>query len=418
VHPQKRTLVWIIAVGGVAVLASYAYTLLGYPELSGGLWGDLPSSLLPFYQVCMLLAATGYFFYTYFLLFRLHPPAVRIAGRFGYSLFYILYLLILIPSALWTPLTLVMLRVPSPWLWAIIRLTLAAVALGSLGLLAALLIDERMSGRQVVGAAFSLAGVMTLISGGRFRFWQGLERGIGDLIVLSAVALWALYSVLGRRAMERRSALSTSAFSALLGLPVLLLAAAWEIHRSDFVFQARLILPLLYIGVAPGVIGFLSWNAGVRRLGASGAMVFYNTLPLYGALLGHFLLGEPLGLTHLVGGTLIVGGGLWAAARNQGAQRREATVAEIRVEKTEQKDAYQLEVTVQERGSTTRHSVTLKKGDYERLTAGEVTPEELVAESFRFLLEREPKESILHSFDLTVISRYFPEYEEKIAERL
>jgi hypothetical protein len=81
----------------------------------------------------MLLAATGYFFLTYFLLFRLDPRVVRIAGRFGYSLFHVLYLLILIPSALWTPLTLVMLRAPSPWLWAIIRLTLAAVALGVAG---------------------------------------------------------------------------------------------------------------------------------------------------------------------------------------------------------------------------------------------------------------------------------------------
>jgi drug/metabolite transporter (DMT)-like permease len=52
-------------------------------------------------------------------------------------------------------------------------------------------------------------------------------------------------------------------------------------------------------------------------------MVFYNTLPLYGALLGHFLLGEPLHLTHLVGGAFIVGGGLWAAAgRRQGTARQ------------------------------------------------------------------------------------------------
>jgi hypothetical protein len=41
-----------------------------------------------------------------------------------------------------------------------------------------------------------------------------------------------------------------------------------------------------------------------------------------------------------------------------------------------------------------------------------------VTESFRFLLEREPKESILGSFDLTVIGRYFPEYEREIAKRL
>ena len=41
--------------------------------------------------------------------------------------------------------------------------------------------------------------------------------------------------------------------------------------------------------------------------------------------------------------------------------------------------------------------------------------EELVRRSFEFLLEREPKESILSRFDLTVISRYFPEYERLIS---
>ena len=68
-----------------------------------------------------------------------------------------------------------------------------------------------------------------------------------------------------------------------------------------------------YIGIALMVIGFLSWNAGGRRLGSSGAMVFYNTLPLYGALLGHLFLGESIGPARLLGGALIIGGGLWAA---------------------------------------------------------------------------------------------------------
>lgn len=181
------------------------------------------------------------------------------------------------------------------------------------GMLAALLIGERMTRQQVAGAILGVAGIISLISGGRLRFWSTMQGSIGDLIVLGAVALWALYSVLGRRVMQRRSALSASALSSLIGLPLLLIAAAWEIHSSGFAFSPRLVLPLLYIGVAPGVIGLLSWNAGVRTLGASGAMVFYNTLPLYGALLGSLLLGEPIGPNHLVGGTLIIGGGVMAA---------------------------------------------------------------------------------------------------------
>jgi len=93
-------------------------------------------------------------------------------------------------------------------------------------------------------------------------------------------------------------------------------------------------------------------------------------------------------------------------------------MAEIDVRKTEHHDTYQFDVTVRERDEQTRHTVSLSKTDYDRLTEGETTAEALVRESFRFLLEREPKESILRSFDLTVISRYFPEYEREIRRRL
>jgi drug/metabolite transporter (DMT)-like permease len=185
------------------------------------------------------------------------------------------------------------------------------------GILAVLLIREPMSRRQVVGALVSLAGVIVLISGGRFLFWQGMQINVGDLIVLGAVALWGLYSVLGRQVMRHRSPLSTTAFSAFLGLPLLLLAAVWEMRTFAIDARSELILAVLYIGVAPTVIGFLSWNAGVRRLGPGGAMVFYNTLPLYGALLGYLFLGEPIGLSHLLGGALVIGGGLWAARRHR-----------------------------------------------------------------------------------------------------
>lgn len=74
-------------------------------------------------------------------------------------------------------------------------------------------------------------------------------------------------------------------------------------------------------------------------------------------------------------------------------------------------------VTVTEGRSQSSHLVTLKSDDYEKLAAGQVSAEELVRWSFEFLLEREPKESILNKFDLPVIGRYFPEYEAEIRRR-
>lgn len=73
-------------------------------------------------------------------------------------------------------------------------------------------------------------------------------------------------------------------------------------------------------------------------------------------------------------------------------------------------------VTVEERGSTTEHTVTLDDSYYQHLTVGKTSQEEFIKKSFEFLLERESKESILSEFNLRVIKNYFPEFEKEIKE--
>ncbi len=94
--------------------------------------------------------------------------------------------------------------------------------------------------------------------------------------------------------------------------------------------------------------------------------------------------------------------------------RRCDNMAEIQVQESKDAAGWNFVVTVSEKDSITRHSVTLARSDYDRITGGRMPPTELIVESFEFLLARESKESILSSFDLTVISRYFPEYEDVI----
>ncbi len=76
-------------------------------------------------------------------------------------------------------------------------------------------------------------------------------------------------------------------------------------------------------------------------------------------------------------------------------------------------DSTTFKVTV-EKDTTTTHTVTVTQSFYEKLTEKYVKPEELVKQSFVFLLERESNTSILRSFNLSVISQYFPEYQETI----
>lgn len=70
---------------------------------------------------------------------------------------------------------------------------------------------------------------------------------------------------------------------------------------------------------------------------------------------------------------------------------------------------------VSEGTSETTHEVTVSAGDLQRLASGHRSPDAFVRACFEFLLTREPKESILRSFDVSVISRYFPEFEREIS---
>jgi hypothetical protein len=101
--------------------------------------------------------------------------------------------------------------------------------------------------------------------------------------------------------------------------------------------------------------------------------------------------------------------------QNNGLRVRTTMAVKIEVQPAGEN---QFRVRLTEGKSETGHVVTVTPEDYRRLTGGKVDPSELVRRSFEFLLENEPKESILQKFDLSVIGRYFPEYVTAITRRL
>jgi hypothetical protein len=133
VGKQKLILLLINVVGGIAVIGSY---ILGLRGGSGTdvLWGGVQRSIRPVYTVSMVLSAVGYFSFLNLLLLRLHPKEVTVGRRFGYSIFYPIFCLILIPSAFWMPLTNLYSGEPSSGSWTGIRVVLFLVGVASITL--------------------------------------------------------------------------------------------------------------------------------------------------------------------------------------------------------------------------------------------------------------------------------------------
>ena len=83
----------------------------------------------------------------------------------------------------------------------------------------------------------------------------------------------------------------------------------------------------------------------------------------------------------------------------------------VKVTQTKLEDPFEFTVAVKGSGGETHHEVTMTQLTYETLTGSQVSPESCVHAAFEFLLEREPQDSILTSFDMTAISTYYPEFE-------
>ena len=121
-------------VGGAAVLASYALAFRHPPAVRDALGRAVPPSLQPLYTASMLAAALGYFPMTWLFVFG--EPAYDAARAPSHERSMLAaYAMILVPSALWLPLTIELILAPSAWLYVIVRLVLFAVALGAIGVL-------------------------------------------------------------------------------------------------------------------------------------------------------------------------------------------------------------------------------------------------------------------------------------------
>ena len=173
---------------------------------------------------------------------------------------------------------------------------------------AALLLGERFSRRQLGGMAVSLLGVVLIVGAAGIDPQGGSDRLIGDVLLLAGSACWAVYTVLGRRALRRHSALAASTFASLIGTAPMLLVAAPD--GGEWLRQAPmdLWLAILYLALFGTVAAFLAWYHAIRVLGAARAGQFTYLVPVWALLLAGIFLGERPAPLQLVGAALVAVG--------------------------------------------------------------------------------------------------------------
>ncbi|MBE0472835.1 DMT family transporter [Rhodoferax sp.] len=178
----------------------------------------------------------------------------------------------------------------------------------------------RISGKQWLGAALSIGGVMLVLSRGQLDVLLQVRLVPGDMYMLLASAAWAYYSwMLAHPTTEpteiRRDWSAFLLAQIALGLvwSSLSAGAEWALGLGRLDLSWGLAAALLFVALGPALLAYRAYGAGVARAGPAVAGFFINLVPLFTAVLSAVFLGELPHLYHALAFVLIVGG-IWVSA--------------------------------------------------------------------------------------------------------
>lgn len=172
----------------------------------------------------------------------------------------------------------------------------------------ALFFQDRLRWMQAGGILMSLAGVLVVILHGDPARLSSLTFNRGDLIMLMATSIWALYTTL----LRLRPAISTLSFAAvtyaIAGFANLPLAIYEHTQGLEIRWSPEVVAAILYAGLLASVLAYYLYAAGVETLGPTRAGAFIHLVPLFASALALLLIGEAPELYHFAGFALIVAG--------------------------------------------------------------------------------------------------------------
>ncbi len=172
----------------------------------------------------------------------------------------------------------------------------------------------RVSPMQLCGALLSVAGVCVVLGRGDWAQLMQLRLVPGDLFVLLATALWAIYSwLLSSRPEPDAIRGNWSAFllaQVVFGLvwSGLFAGAEWALTATHTLWGWPLVAALLYVAVGPSLLAYRSFGIGIQRAGPTVAGFFSNLTPLFAALMSAAFTGEMPQAYHAGAFVLIVAG--------------------------------------------------------------------------------------------------------------
>lgn len=240
----------------------------------------------------------------FFILLPLTWPRVKRDWRTALAGWKILGLLSLFGIASFNALLYMAMHTTSAINGALIQTTMPAVII----VISLVLYGERIHRWQAVGVTLCVVGAGVVVLKGRWQTLVEMALVRGDLLMIVAVVLYALYSaLLPKRPNIHPLGFLTYTFG--IGSAGLLPFYLWEMSAVGiFPLTPGVIGSIGYVAIFPSIVAYFCWNHGVAAIGANRTGLFINLIPAFAAILAILFLGETLKAFHLAGMALILAG--------------------------------------------------------------------------------------------------------------
>lgn len=176
-------------------------------------------------------------------------------------------------------------------------------------LLSFLFLKEKLSMSHYIGIIISILGVLWIISRGSITAVLSLSFNKGEMIMLIAVFMWAVYSVLVKKYGSRYPIYGLFLIKMIVGIIILAPFSLYEfITNVPMKWDLSSLIGLIYLGIAASVLAFLAWNKAVAELGPGRAAPFLNLIPVFATFFAVIFLGEKLDGAQIIGGFIVIFG--------------------------------------------------------------------------------------------------------------
>ena len=175
---------------------------------------------------------------------------------------------------------------------------------------------DPISRRYLAGLVLSLFGAAVVIARGDPAVLLSLQVNQGDIWLLAAAMLWAVYSVLLKRKPADLPPLALLLITILVGVGSLAPLFFWQAGFGlGFTPGPATLATLAYVSLFASLLAYACWSRGVREVGPSRAGLYMYLMPFFSAVLSVVALGDAIAAYHVLGGVLIFGGIVLAVTR-------------------------------------------------------------------------------------------------------